>query len=32
MVLMVDGSVVEMKAAKFAASQQGNALEKNGPG
>ena len=32
MVLMVDGSVVEMKAAKFAASQKGNALEKSGPG
>jgi hypothetical protein len=32
MVLMVDGSVEEMKAAKFAASQKGNALEKIGPG
>ena len=32
MVLMVDGSVEEMKPAKFAASQKGNALANNGPG
>jgi hypothetical protein len=32
LVLMVDGSVLEMKPAKFAASQMGNALKENGPG
>jgi hypothetical protein len=32
MVLMVDGSVLEMKPAKFAASAKGNALNENGPG
>jgi hypothetical protein len=31
MVVMVDGSVVEMKAAKFAASPKGNALQGNAP-
>jgi hypothetical protein len=31
-VLMVDGSVLEMKAAKFAAAQKGNALTNDGPG
>jgi hypothetical protein len=29
---MVDGTVLEMKAAKFAASQKGNDLENDRPG
>jgi hypothetical protein len=32
MVLMVDGIVLEMKPAKFATSQMGNALKENRPG
>jgi hypothetical protein len=32
LVLMVDGSVLEMKAAKFAAAQKGNELKQDKPG
>jgi hypothetical protein len=32
LVLMVDGTVLEMKPAKFATAQKGNALKQSGPG